>query len=320
MRNSVALAAGFCFVLGACSDTSDEVTERVTTVDAADTAGSWSGAGSAVAEMAVPPPPAAPPAPGPTGPSASAGTPSIRGLEDRPDIPVAMPRMAYVYDYGYRLEGDAIADLQQKHADMCSAMGPYSCQIVSLSHSGAEAEEASGRLELAVVADKARDFGKRLSGAASEAEAEEVASTIQGEDLSKAIVDTEARLRSRTVLRDRLMEVLRTRRGTVAELVEAERGVAQVNQEIDQARSWLEEMKGRVAYSRIAIAYESNVAASGGFIAPVRSAFSSLGSLMGVMLAALIYILAVAGPLAFAALGVRAVLRRLPDRTVEAEA
>ncbi|MFM6829184.1 MAG: DUF4349 domain-containing protein, partial [Novosphingobium sp.] len=35
----------------------------------------------------------------------------------------------------------------------------------------------------------------------------EVASSISGEDLSKAIVDTEARLRARTLLRDRLMEV-----------------------------------------------------------------------------------------------------------------
>ena len=305
MKKTLLSAVTLALAMAGCSESAEDSTEAVATMDIAEPSAermsAWSG--EEAADTAAAP-----------------ARPTMRDIADRPDIPVAMPKMAYVYDYGYRLAGDRIAGLQQKHADMCAAMGPYSCQIVSLSHSGAEAELVNGKLELAVVADKARDFGKRLSGAASEAEAEEIASTIQGEDLSKAIVDTEARLRSRTVLRDRLMEVLRTRRGTVAELVEAERGVAQVNQEIDQARSWLEEMKGRVAYSRIAIAYESNVAASGGFIAPVRSAFSSLGSLMGVMLAALIYILAVAGPLAFAALGVRAVLRRLPDRTVEAEA
>jgi hypothetical protein len=302
MRKIFLASTVACLALASCSEAGHEASENMVTMDMAEPASTYQVAKSA--DIAPLPPSA----------------PNMRGIEGRADIPVAMPKMAYVYDYGYRLEGERIAPLQQKHADMCAKMGPYSCQIVSLSHSGAEAEHVTGKLELAVIAEKAREFGKRLSGAADEAKAEEVASTIQGEDLSKAIVDTEARLRSRIVLRDRLMDVLRTRRGSVAELVEAERGVAQVNQEIDQARSWLEEMKGRVAYSRVNISYESNVASSGGFAAPVRSAFSSLGSVMGVMLAALIYILAIAGPLALAGLGIRAVLRRLPDRTVEVEA
>ena len=229
----------------------------------------------------------------------------------RPEIPVSLPKIAYVYNLGFRMEGEAISALQQKHADMCAAMGPYSCQIVSMSHSGGEADFVTGSLELAVAADKARDFGKKLSASVSEAGGEEIASTISGEDLSKAIVDTEARLRSRVVLRDRLLEVLQTRRGKVSELVEAERSVAAVNEEIDRARSWLEEMRGRVAYSRVSVSYESAGMTSSGFMAPIRSALSSLGGIMGTLVATLILLLAIGGPIAALVWGVLHAKRRL---------
>lgn len=37
----------------------------------------------------------------------------------RPDIPLILPRMAYVYDYGFQTEAAQIASLQERHADMC---------------------------------------------------------------------------------------------------------------------------------------------------------------------------------------------------------
>ena len=102
-----------------------------------------------------------------------------------------------------------------------------------------EGDYAYGSLTIAVRSSEARTFGKALTAATGRMDGELVSSSIEGEDLSKSIVDTEARLQARTVLRDRLMDVLRNRRGTVSELVAAERGLAQVNEEIDQARSWL---------------------------------------------------------------------------------
>ena len=95
------------------------------------------------------------------------------------------------------------------------------------------------------------------------------------------------------------MEVLATRRGTVTELVEAERGVAQVNEEIDQARSWLSAMKGRVAFSQLDIAYESALPApvpGGGFMEPVRNSVGQLGSILGSIVAVLITLAAIIGP------------------------
>ncbi|MFL0357196.1 DUF4349 domain-containing protein [Erythrobacter sp. GH1-10] len=202
-----------------------------------------------------------------------------------PDAAVAAPQIAYRYEMGFRLAAGAIKPLQERHADMCEARGPNVCRIISMRQADSDGDYAYGNLRIAVAANIARDFSKELESSSGSVDAELVSSSIEGEDLSKAIVDTEAKLRARTLLRDRLMEVLRTRKGTVAELVEAERGVAQVNQEIDQARSWLNEMRGRVAFSQMAISYESGARSSGSFSEPIRSAWNSLGSILGSMIA-----------------------------------
>ena len=239
-------------------------------------------------------------------------------------IPVSVPKIAYVYDFGFRLEADRIAALQRRHADLCERQGPQICRILDMRQSGAEGEFGSGSLSLAVAAPRARSFGAELGKAVADAGGSEVSSGISGEDLSKQIVDTEARLRARTLLRDRLMEVLATRKGTVAELVEAERGVAQVNEEIDQARSWLAEMKGRVDFSRVNIQYQSGARTSGGFMAPIRGAFGSMGSILGAIIATIIVVLTAAIPLGLLSwliwLGVRRIRRAAAGRRQAEEA
>ena len=187
--------------------------------------------------------------------------------------------------------------LQERHADMCEQMGPTQCRILSMEQSDADDRKASGMLHLAVAAARARAFGKQLASSADRADGELTGTSIDGEDLSKDIVDTEARLRARIVLRDRLMEVLATRRGSVKDLVEAERGVAQVNEEIDQARSWLAEMRGRVAFSRVTINYAALAATRSGFADPIVQAWDATGPTFGSIIALAIRLLTVVMPL-----------------------
>jgi len=197
-------------------------------------------------------------------------------------IPVSVPKIAYVYDFGFRIAASEIPGLQRRHADLCEKQGPDVCRVLDMRQSGEEGDYATGSLSLAVAAPRARSFGVELARAADDAGGREVSSSISGEDLSKQIVDTEARLRARSLLRNRLMEVLATRKGTVAELVEAERGVAQVNEEIDQARSWLAEMRQRVDFSRMNISYASGSPAGGGFMAPIRGVVGNIGSILAI--------------------------------------
>jgi hypothetical protein len=234
-------------------------------------------------------------------------------------LPPSAPRIAYIYDYGYRVTADRIAELQRKHADLCEKQGPNICRILEMRQSGAEGDYASGTLLMAVAAPRARAFGAELGKLAGDTGGQEVSSGITGEDLSKQIVDTEARLRARTALRDRLMEVLQTRKGTVAELVEAERGVAQVNEEIDQARSWLTEMQGRVDFSRVNLNYSSGSPAGGGFMEPIRGALGSIGMILGLVIAAIIVIATITLPLGLIGWGLRSAWRRLRPARAEPE-
>ena len=297
LRSSLLLVSAAALALAACSDNSSyETAEAVTTMDVAE---------EPMADAAPPPPPAIA--------EAEAGSDSSE-TSSLPAIPAAAPKIAYVYSYGFRVARDEIAPLQERHADMCIKLGPLTCQVHSLQQNGAEDDYGYGELQLSVAADKAREFGRELVAATEKAGGDQVSSTIEGEDLSKQIVDTEARLRSREVLRDRLMEVLRTRKGSVQELVEAERGVAQVNEEIDQSRSWLQEMRGRVAYSRITVTYQSQGAGPGGFVEPIRRAVSSIGPVAGNVIGGLILLLTIFLPLGLIGYGLWRLFRWLRRR------
>lgn len=226
-------------------------------------------------------------------------------------IPVTLPQLAYDYDYRWRMPAADIGALQRRHASLCEQQGPASCQILGMSKTGEEEGEVHGVLEMAVASNQARAFGALLEDEAEDAGAEQVSAEIASEELSKNIVDTEARLAARTELRDRLLQVLKTRKGTVEELVEAERSVAQVNEEIDQAKSWLKEMQGRVAYSKVTVNYETGTPVTSDFLAPVAGALGSLGTIFGYMLAILIVVGAVVLPIGAMVWASRALGRRM---------
>jgi hypothetical protein len=228
----------------------------------------------------------------------SVSEPPAAGAAANTSAPIvaAAPQIAYEYSYSFRLPADALAKVQAKHEALCDSLGPTRCRVIDMKRSAGEGDYASGSLELAVASNIARAFGARLSEAADADGATLADSAITAEDLSKQIVDTEARLRQRTLLATRLTELLATRKGTVAELVEAERGVAQVQEEIDQARSWLVQMRGRVAMSKLSVSYSSASPAGGGFAEPIRTSIGQAGAILGYSFATLITAVVALGP------------------------
>lgn len=226
-------------------------------------------------------------------------------------LPASLPQLAYEYDYRWRMKAGEIGALQRRHASLCEQQGAGVCQIIGMTKTGAEEGAVQGELQMAVATRQARAFGALLEDEALDSGAEQVSAEIASEELSKQIVDTEARVRARAELRDRLMEVLRNRKGKVEELIEAERSVAAVNEEIDQARSWLKEMEGRVAYSRVTVHYETGSAATRSFLGPVEGALASLGAIFGWIAALLILAGSVALPVGAAWWAQGALRRRL---------
>lgn len=211
-------------------------------------------------------------------------------------IAVALPRIAYIYRVGYRLPGDAIPALQQAHVALCDQMGPARCQLGGLNRSGGEAEYGDGTLKLRVESKSARAFLDSLNKAASDKGGRPVETAIEAEDVSKQMVDAEVRIRQRELLVSRLTEILRTRQGSVADLVAAERAVAEAQEELDKGKAWLAELKGRVAFSTIEIGYNAQSPETGGFGAQLGDTFADSGNLFLIGLRGLLTVLIVLAP------------------------
>lgn len=242
--------------------------------------------------------------------------------EPAPPQAVTGPRIAYAYSFGFSVPAKNMSELQRKHAQLCEKMGPQTCRVMQMSNSGDEGNYAYGELELEVAAPQAKAFGGELAKAADELDGKRTSNAVSGEDLSKQIIDTEARLQARLLLRNRLMGLLARHDGSVAELIEAERGVADVNQEIDEAQRMLKEMNGRIEYSTVKINYQSQSRSGAGFLEPIFALLGSLGSILGWLIAILIVITISLVPITLFVMAWRwawrrgkALVQRVPSRT-----
>jgi len=211
----------------------------------------------------------------------------------RPDQPIkiSLSQIAYTYSLGFSLPPDQVSAVQNRHIALCDRLGQAKCQVLNMQANANEGRSDGGSLKLRVAAALARSFQASLSTVVEHAGGQGDETHIEGEDLSKQIIDTEARLRSKQVLADRLMLLLKTRSGPVADLVEAERQVASVQEEIDAAQSELADARGRVAMSTFDISYRSD-SSLGEFSEPFAASLSSMGAILGQSLAMLITLVA----------------------------
>ncbi len=226
-------------------------------------------------------------------------------------IQVSVPQIAYTYHYSFRLPADAIVRAQDRHLAMCDRLGPARCRVLAMGRASGDDGGASGSMTLAVEAGIARNFGVALGQAVASAGGRQGDASIEAEDLSKRIVDTEARVRARQALADRLMALLQTRNGPVADLVAAEKAVAEVQEEIDAARSWLAEARGRVAMSTVEIGYAPDDA---GFWQPLRRSVGNVAGFFGESLGLLVTLVATILPWVLAAGGLIFAVRWLRRR------
>lgn len=180
------------------------------------------------------------------------------------------PMLAYIYTYGIEAPLGKIRGLVSGHEAACAAAGPTQCQVTSSTLRELDGSSLVGRLELRASADWVKRFRDGLPGEAKAAGGKVTNSEVSSEDLSRQIVDTEARVRAMTTLRDRLMALLAERPGKLADVVEIERELARVQGEIDSTASQLAVMRGRVQMSILTIDYNSK-----GLMAP-QSVWSPL--------------------------------------------
>ncbi|NIJ19001.1 hypothetical protein FHS95_000670 [Sphingomonas naasensis] len=237
-------------------------------------------------------------------------------------LPISLPKLTYSYALSYLVPGDRIAATQDAHRDLCEEMGPARCQLIGLERGIGDAETNRAMLKLRVATAEARRFQILLDHGVTEAGGRTENARIATDEVSKQIVDTEARIRQRELLVARLTEALRTRSGKPSELVAAERSVTEAQEELDQARGWLGELRGRVAMSEFDIHYGAIAPAASAQGLGVRLGEAAQGSgavfLIGLnlLLSLLIYVLPWLALLALPVL----VLRGLRKRRLPAEA
>jgi len=231
--------------------------------------------------------------------AAPATTAGRTGPAERPAPVLSIPQLAYVYKYALAAPPDAVRGLVARHEQVCWAAGPAVCQVTGSTVTEDGPDKVAATLTLRAQPAWLRVFRQGLESDTKAAGGRMVTTDTSSDDLSRAIVDTEAALRAKTVLRDRLEQTLRTRPGKVGEFFEMEQQLAGVQGEIDAARSELAMMKTRVATSELRIDYSSEgVLAPRGTLAPIGQAAGDVASIFVATLAFLIRALALLAPVA----------------------
>lgn len=202
-----------------------------------------------------------------------------------PDTATA-PQIAYTYTLSYRVEGAAIAGVQQRQAALCARLGPIRCRVASSSITDAGHAAASGNTRLLIDARIAQPFIRKLDAVVGDAGGDVGSRQTNAEDVTKQIIDTEARLRAKQALADRLMRLIQTADGKVGDLVAAEKAFADVQEELDAARSTQAALRQRVAMSDVTIDYTATEAT--GIASPVTASLRNAGVTLGTSAATLV--------------------------------
>jgi len=192
---------------------------------------------------------------------------------DGAETPVAADLLlAYVYGAALEAPADAVAGLMEGHAAACRAAGPRTCLVFG-SEATAQGDWTSAYLNIRAEPGWLAEFRAGLEGDAEEAGGRLVSTSMNAEDLTTQIVDTEARLKALRTLRDRLEAILETKPSDVKALLEVERELARVQGQLDAAQSRLAVMRQRVDMSILNLRYETKrTAVNRGVFSPLVDA------------------------------------------------
>ncbi|HYF24019.1 MAG TPA: DUF4349 domain-containing protein [Caulobacteraceae bacterium] len=229
---------------------------------------------------------------------------------------VLQPLLAYEHAYTLELPARRVSAVAKAHETRCVQAGPAQCQVVGSTSRSVGRDQTESELELRAAPAWLARFRGGLEADVESAGGRLVEADTESEDLTRAIVDTEAHLRAKRALRGRLEALLASRPGKLQELLEVERELARVQGEIDSAESQLAVMRTRVATSKLTIRYRSaSVLAPDGAWSPVADAAGGFARNMAAAFAALLTVVSfllpwvlVGAPLAW--LARRALIRR----------
>lgn len=181
------------------------------------------------------------------------------GGEQNSPEPEPETYLAYRYAYGLRAPADAVRPLVQQHQQACEAAGPALCQIVNSNVTEAGSDRVNARLVIRAEPGWLTTFRAGLEADAENAGGEVTSSSQSAEDLTRPILDTQARLDAQIQLRERLTGLLDRQGANIEELIRVERELARVNGDIESATAQLRAMRARVSMSIADLNYQSEI-------------------------------------------------------------
>ncbi|QTC86815.1 DUF4349 domain-containing protein [Brevundimonas pondensis] len=229
----------------------------------------------------------------PAPPASAAATASSSAV-----APIVAPSIAYAYRFGLELPADAVPTVMGRHEQACIAAGPSACQVIGSNSNRVGRDSVQASLEMRATSAYVARFRAALDGEARDSGGRVAQQAVESEDLTRQLVDTEARMRAMETLRDRLQQLLTTRSGTLEQLLQVERELARVQGELDATRSALAVMRTRVQTSKLDVTYSTaGQLAPDSALRPVTDALGQAAYLFMSTLGALIMLLAGALPL-----------------------
>lgn len=179
--------------------------------------------------------------------------------------------LAYRYGYGLELPASAVKPTADKHMQACQNAGPSKCQIMGSSSNNFSDDNIRANLSLRAEPDWLKTFVAEMRQDIETSKGRLTSATTSVEDLTRSILDTDARLKAQTTLRTRLEGLLATRNAELPDLLALERELARVQGEIESATANLRALRARVSMSVVDINYASQQQAVS------RSAFAPVG-------------------------------------------
>ena len=165
--------------------------------------------------------------------------------------------IAYTYSLGLEFPQPAVEPVLQAHVAACEAAGPRVCIVTNSSVNNQSDDYTNAYLSLRAIPSWIETFQNGLDEEVAAAKGEITARNKQSVDLTRQILDTDARLNAKTILKGRLESLLATREGDLGELLQVERELARVTGEIESISSNLKALRLRVSMSEMTVNYST---------------------------------------------------------------
>ena len=218
-------------------------------------------------------------------PGASADAKQKTAGPATPPPAVTVAQLAYVFAYTFALPADRIEQALDHDQQACTDAGPTICQLIGSNLDRASEGVASAHLEVQATAPWIAKFRAGAEAEAKAAGGKLDGAQVQSEDLSRSLVDTEAAVRAKTALRDRLQDLLAQRSGKLSDVMDVEHELTQAQADLDATQSERAVMRTRVTTSKLTITYNAaGLGAPNGPWSPLRAAAHGfLGNTAGVL-------------------------------------